>query len=86
MKKFYFSIKSLAPFLFFFALYILCFEKSYSQSPRTFTTSGTFIVPTGVTSIQVEAWGGGGAGGAVTGSANNTSAGGGSGGAYTINK
>jgi hypothetical protein len=76
MKKFYFSIKSLAPFVFFFALSILCFEKSYSQVTRIFTSLGTFTVPAGVTSIQVEAWGGVGS---ATGSANNASAGGGSG-------
>jgi len=46
----------------------------------TFTTSGTFKVPAGVTSITVECWGGGGAGGAATG--NPAAGGGGAGGAY----
>jgi len=30
---------------------------------ETFTTSGTWTVPTGITSVKVEAWGGGGSGG-----------------------
>ncbi len=50
---------------------------TWSQTPQTFTTSGTFTPPPGVTSIKVECWGGGGAGGGATG---NTSAGGGGGG------
>jgi len=37
-------------------------QMSFSQS-STFTTSGTFTVPAGVTSVKVQAWGGGGAGG-----------------------
>ncbi|HBE43384.1 MAG TPA: hypothetical protein DDW27_19725, partial [Bacteroidales bacterium] len=48
---------------------------------QTFTTSGTFTVPPGVTAITVECWGGGGAGGGTT--ANNArGGGGGAGGAY----
>lgn len=54
------------------------------QSPSTFTTSGTWICPQGVTSIQVEAYGGGGGGG-YGGGANKNGGGGGGGGAYTIN-
>lgn len=46
---------------------------------QTFTTSGTFIVPPGVTSITVEAWGGGGKGGTRT---SNGTGGGGGGGGY----
>lgn len=45
----------------------------------TFTTSGSWTVPDGVTSITVEAWGGGGGGGGTTVSGNG---GGGGGGAY----
>jgi hypothetical protein len=55
----------------------------YSQSPTTFTSSGTWICPQGVTSIQVEAWGAGGAGGGATG--NPSAGGGGAGGAYVKN-
>jgi hypothetical protein len=58
----------------------------YSQTSQTFTTSGTFNVPVGVTSVQVEAWGGGGAGGG-SGSlglfGGTRAGGGGGGGAYT---
>ena len=51
----------------------------------TLTTSGTWTCPSGVTSIQVECWGGGGAGGLATrnGQTTNTACGGGgAGGAY----
>jgi hypothetical protein len=51
-----------------------------AQTAETFTTSGTWICPQGVTSISVECWGGGGAGGAATG--NPAAGGGGAGGAY----
>ncbi|MCB0610352.1 MAG: hypothetical protein KDD12_21695, partial [Lewinella sp.] len=47
---------------------------------QTFTSSGQFTVPAGVTSITVECWGGGGAGGGATG--NPAGGGGGAGGAY----
>lgn len=50
-------------------------------SPYTMTSSGTFTVPAGVTSITVEAWGGGG-GGAGDASSGNIGNGGGGGGAY----
>jgi hypothetical protein len=48
----------------------------------TITTSGTWTCPEGVTSIQVEAWGGGGSGGTAT---TGGIGGGGAGGAYVIN-
>ncbi|PSK90054.1 beta strand repeat-containing protein [Taibaiella chishuiensis] len=50
-----------------------------AQVTRTFTSGGTFDVPTGVTSIKVEAWGAGGGGGNVNGRD-----GGGGGGAYAV--
>ncbi len=58
-----------------------------AQVTQTFTTNGTFIVPAGVTSLQVEAWGGGGAGGGGNGSTfgGTRSGGGGGGGAFTRN-
>lgn len=62
-------------FLFLLAI------KLNAQSPSTFTTSGTWVCPRGVTSITVEAWGGG-AGGASTPNTNNANGGGGGGGAY----
>ncbi|KAB1155726.1 GEVED domain-containing protein [Flavobacterium luteum] len=54
---------------------------NYSYSQSTFVTSGTWICPQGVTSIQVEAWGGGGGGGGASNTTNYRGAGGG-GGAY----
>lgn len=47
-----------------------------AQTTLTFTSSGSWVVPCGVTSVQVRCWGGGGAGGG----ANNTAGPGGSGG------
>lgn len=49
---------------------------------QTFSTSGSFTVPAGVTSIKVEAWGAGGGG---AGSTNNSGGSGGGGGAYSTN-
>lgn len=46
----------------------------------TFTASGNWTAPAGVTSVTVEAWGGGGAGGGATG--NPAKGGGGAGGQY----
>ncbi|MBF7091006.1 T9SS sorting signal type C domain-containing protein [Flavobacterium sp. ALJ2] len=57
---------------------------SWSQTTDTFTTSGTFTVPAGITSITAKAWGGGGSGGGASGAgllAGRGAAGGG-GGAY----
>ncbi len=56
-------------------------SSALAQSPQTFTTSGNWTVPSGVTSVTVQAWGAGGNGG----SSNNGSTsvrGGGGGGAY----
>ena len=50
---------------------------------QTFTTSGTFTVPAGVTSLIVEVWGGGGGGGFGR-NTNGAAGGGGGGGGYTI--
>lgn len=54
-----------------------------SQTSQTFNASGNFIIPAGVTSIQVEAWGAGGKGGSK--SNGNGTYGGGGGGAYSKN-
>ena len=53
----------------------------YGQTRQVFTSSGTFTVPDGVTTIIVECWGAGGAGGG-TGINNARGGGGGAGGAY----
>ncbi|MBW7841088.1 MAG: hypothetical protein H3C36_15965, partial [Chitinophagaceae bacterium] len=52
-------LKSLFLFLLFFIA-----NKSFSQTSNNYTTAGsyTFTVPTGVTTIKVEAWGGGAGG------------------------
>lgn len=71
MKHFYFIIS-----------FCVFYTFSIAQTTETFTTSGTFTVPAGVTEITVEAWGGGGRGGSRT-SGNNQSYGGGGGGAYS---
>lgn len=47
---------------------------------QIFTASGTFTVPVGVTSVEVEIWGGGGAGGSTASSAGLGNPGGGGGG------
>lgn len=53
-------------------------QGSTTASSTVITASTTFIIPGGVTSIDVEAWGGGGGGFSISGSG----AGGGSGGTY----
>ncbi|MBP6312507.1 MAG: T9SS type A sorting domain-containing protein [Flavobacteriales bacterium] len=52
---------------------------SNAQVTVTYTNSGTFTVPSGVSQVVVECWGGGGRGGSRT---SNGRAGGGGGGAY----
>ncbi|MEL1240606.1 glycine-rich domain-containing protein [Flavobacterium flavipallidum] len=81
MKKHYFSFylvvdKAISLFFFSFIGTIL----SYSQTTKTFTSSGTIEIPAGVTSMNVQCWGAGGGGGG----SNFLSAagGGGGGGAY----
>ena len=62
----------------------LCFVSDILGQSQTFTSSGTFIVPVGVNTVTVEAWGGGGAGGGVNGGIFTTRVGGGgAGGTYT---
>ncbi|WP_309614561.1 GEVED domain-containing protein [Flavobacterium sp.] len=72
-------IKILTTILFF----ICAISSVKAQSPSNFTTSGTWICPAGVTTIQVEAYGGGGGGG-YGGGGNGDGGGGGGGGAYRI--
>ena len=60
-------------FLFFVA------STSSAQTIQTFSGSGSWVCPYGVSSVTVETWGGGGAGGGCT----NKAGGGGGGGAYT---
>ncbi|RYZ54111.1 MAG: hypothetical protein EOP49_05845, partial [Sphingobacteriales bacterium] len=65
---------------------MLLASPAYSQTTKTFTSSGSFTVPAGVTSITIEAWGSGGAGGSVNGNNNRTKTGGGGGGGAYASK
>jgi len=57
-----------------------------AQTTSQFTANGAFVVPAGITTVQVEAWGGGGAGGTAVAQGSQTRvAGGGAGGAYVKN-
>lgn len=51
----------------------------FAQTSQTFTTSGSFTVPSGVTSLKVEVWGAGGGGGGSTSNGSGGSGGGGGG-------
>lgn len=53
---------------------------SFGQTTDTYNATGTWVCPAGITSVNIEAWGGGGAGGGAT--ATNKSGGGGGGGGY----
>ena len=67
-------------FYFFIAFFALI-TQSFAQSPTIYTSSGSFTVPAGVTSITIDCIGAGGSGG--TGRNNNDQgAGGGAGGQY----
>jgi hypothetical protein len=68
----------------FIVALVICISKINAQTTQSFTSSGTFTVPAGVTTVQVEAWGGGGAGGGTNSSANR-GGGGGAGGSFTRN-
>ena len=59
----------------------LCSTLGFTQSSQTFSSSGTWTCPAGVTTITVEAWGAGGAGGGNA--SNRDGGGGGGGGAYS---
>ena len=64
--------------LFYLIITILCGGYSYGQS-QTFSSTTTFTVPPGVTSIMVQAWGGGGHGSTMSSA---FAGGGGGGGAF----
>jgi hypothetical protein len=59
--------------------------QTYTTSTATFTAAGTYtwIAPCGVTSVQVECWGGGGGGGGSSNAAGDAG-GGGAGGSYAV--
>lgn len=57
---------------------------AYATTTDTYTSTTTWVAPTGVTSVDVEVWGGGGGGGGgQTGRFANIGGGGGGGGAYS---
>jgi hypothetical protein len=76
MKKI--TLKNIKLILTFCFLHITFLGQS--QITQSFTSTSTFTVPAGVTSLTVEAWGGGGRGGSKT--SGNSTYGGGGGGAY----
>lgn len=81
--KIFLQSKILSKALAFVAI-LFSMNFSFSQSPETFTTSGNWVVPCGVTSVTVEAWGGGGAGGGGASTSQPGGSGGGSG-SYVTN-
>lgn len=87
MEKQINSQKLLSALKVVFVFIALFFFKGAIAQTQTFTSSGTFTVPAGVTTVQVEAWGGGGAGGGVASGflPPNRAGGGGGGGAYLKN-
>ncbi|WP_426095578.1 LamG-like jellyroll fold domain-containing protein [Flavobacterium sp. DSR2-3-3] len=62
-------------------LILSCFIANSQTQSRTFTSNGTFKVPSGVSKVTVQLWGGGGAGGGCT-NINFATGGGGGGGNY----
>lgn len=66
--------------LFVFLCFFVLHTTSAQVVVENYTSNGTFTVPSEVTSIRVQAWGGGGAGGRANG--NPATGGGGAGGAY----
>jgi len=71
---------------FLFISFFILFNITGNGQTQTFTTTGagqSFTVPAGVTSVNVQAWGGGGAGGGAVGGTTTRSGGGGAGGTYT---
>ena len=79
MKTLLPTVKSVVSLLALLLMFGFC-GQSFAQTVTTISTSGSFTIPAGVTSIKVEAWGGGGGG---DGQYSRGAAGGG-GGAYSV--
>ncbi len=79
--------KRFANLIFSMLFLLIGFNVSWGQNVTSLstTTSTTWLCPAGVTSVQVEAWGGGGGGAGSGGSANLYTGGGGAGGNYARN-
>ncbi len=75
------SVAIINALIFLFAF--LPSSNLFSQTVVTFPSTTTWTCPAGVTSIEVECWGGGGAGGGARG--NPSAGGGGAGGSYVKN-
>lgn len=90
MNNYYFSlaisIRIIKVLCFLLVSYFSIFMSVYSQTTKTFTTSGELEVPAGVTSLSVQCWGAGGGGGGsnelLTLVSLGSAGGGGGGGAY----
>ncbi|WKL46532.1 hypothetical protein Q1W71_16380 [Flavobacterium pectinovorum] len=65
-------------------LFSIIYASLWAQPPHTFTANGSVVVPAGITSMGIQAWGGGGAGGGAAGAGLlfGRGAAGGGGGAY----
>jgi hypothetical protein len=74
-----YKIHSIISFFSLLLLFLLA-NSMAAQTTTVFTTSGTWLCPTGVTRVTVEAWGGGGRGASSSGAGDGY--GGGGGGAY----
>ncbi len=83
MSKQYFNTRFCLPLFFL----LLLGNVAFAQTILTYNTAspgtGQWVCPAGVTSVQVETWGGGGGGGYAK-STNGCGGGGGGGGGYTI--
>jgi len=65
-------------------LFFIIYASLWAQPPHTFPANGSLVVPAGITTMAVQAWGGGGAGGGAAGAGLlfGRGAAGGGGGAY----
>lgn len=77
-----FEMKHILLFLLFSFLYIEGFAQNVVDNTPAAVKS--FVVPTGVTKIIVQTWGGGGSGGTPLSGSGNFGAGGGGGGGYSV--
>ena len=72
-------------FVLIFVMLLIQNNKVFGQTVETFNSSTSWICPAGVTSLQVECWGGGGAGGGGASGGTGKSGSGGAGGSYVKN-
>ncbi|MDD2387573.1 MAG: hypothetical protein PHP52_12420, partial [Bacteroidales bacterium] len=77
----YKNIFRIIPFVLTLLLFTIISNYSFGQTTDTYTSSGTWTCPAGVTEVTVQVWGGGGAGGGST--INKSGGSGGGGGGYS---